>query len=278
MGRKQETERGARSRTWWDWVRYAALSLAAMGFLAAGLLLYDRGDRFLASARQFQLAPPGADGESPSFQIRGDHYTSRSRILSVFAQDFRQSVYLVPLEERRRALLEIDWVKDATVCRLWPNRLEISIRERTPAAFVQLAPLRGQGPAEVALVDEEGVILELPPKANFKLPVLAGIRRDQSLASRRTRVSAALSLLSEAGPVAGQISEIDVSEPENLKVLQEVGGRVVLLYLGDRNFQTRLRNFLNHFDQIHQRMPEIITFDLRLDDRITAVKEGSRRG
>ncbi len=48
----------------------------------------------------------------------------------------------------------------------------MQITERKPAAFIKL-------PAEAmlrwALIDEEGVILDPPPKAAFQLPVLAGV-------------------------------------------------------------------------------------------------------
>ena len=63
-------------------------------------------------------------------------YASRSKVQRVFADDFDRSIFAVPLDERRRRLLAIDWVEDASVSRVWPDRLVVRIRERKPVAFV----------------------------------------------------------------------------------------------------------------------------------------------
>jgi hypothetical protein len=49
-----------------------------------------------------------------------------------------------------------------------------------------------------------------------------------------------------------------------------VESRAIDLILGDANFARRYQNFLNHYPEIRKRSPEVKTFDLRLDDRITA--------
>lgn len=278
MGRRKEPESGKGAVSWLLWLRYGAVAVAVLGVLAALPLLYFRLDDFLSTDPRFVLAPADPDGGEAGLVLEGVQYASRDRILEVFAEDFNRSIYLTPLKERLDSLLKIEWVRGATVRRRWPNRLEVRIEERTPVAFVQLPARRGQGPAEVALIDEEGVILPLPARAQFQLPVLKGLRRDDDPAARRVRVAAAMKLLAEARPLADHFAEIDVSDRENLKVLQEVNGRLVLLHLGDRNFESRLRNFLTHFDQIQQRMPGAATFDLQLDDRITAIREESGRG
>jgi cell division protein FtsQ len=56
-----------------------------------------------------------------------------------------------------------------------------------------------------------------------------------------------------------------------LKVTEKLDGRAVTLMLGERNFASRLHNFLDHYPDIHRRIPQVTTFDLRLDDRITGV-------
>jgi len=78
-------------------------------------------------------------------------------------------------------------------------------------------------------------------------------------------------LMASLGPGAKNIAEVDVSEPSNLKVKQSAGGRMVTLLLGDRNFDTRYRNFANHFNEIQQKLPGAATLDLRIEDRITVV-------
>ena len=279
MGRKKGARQEAAGRNWRTPLRYTLYSAAVLALLAGVLFLYSRVDGFFAEDSRFRLAEPsGESGESPALRIEGAVYTPRARIAGAFAADYGRSLYLLPLSERRRSLLAIDWVKDATVSRLWPDHLDVKIVERTPVAFVQL-PAAGGGPSSgVALVDAEGVILAQPPRAQFTLPVLTGIRPEQSGNMRRQRVLAALRLVKEAGEMAGQFSEIDVSDPDNVKVVQPVEGRAVLLILGNRNFLSRLQNFLSHYPEIQRRLPNASSFDLRLDDRITALGEERRGG
>ena len=68
--------------------------------------------------------------------FEGLTYASRAKVQRVFAGDFDRSIFSVPLAERRRRLLAIDWVEDASVSRVWPDRLVVRIRERKPVAFV----------------------------------------------------------------------------------------------------------------------------------------------
>ena len=74
---------------------------------------------------------------------------------------------------------------------------------------------------------------------------------------------------------AGQISEVDVSDPDNLVVIEVVQGRAVRLLLGNRNYLQRMNNFMDHYSDIVRRAPGARTFDLRLDDRITAQNGGA---
>jgi cell division protein FtsQ len=272
MARKTDPQREASQR---GWLRYA-LASAAVLLLAAMLLVgWARLDLILAASSKFVLDDPTAGGDVSSVRITGAQYAPKQRVLGVFASDFGRSIYLLPLEERRRALLEIDWVRDAAVCRLWPNRLEVRLIERVPVAFLRLP--EGASHGGVALVDAEGVILDPPPGARFDLPAVSGIQRDQSQPVRQQRIAAAMRLISELGNLADQLSEIDVSDQENVRVTQQAGQRVVRLQLGKRNYLPRMRNFLRYFEAMQERLPDAAEFDLRLDDRITAV-EGSSIG
>ena len=61
--------------------------------------------------------------------------------------------------ERRAELERLPWVEHATVMRLLPDRLRVSIVERTPVAFVR------QG-SHIGLVDASGVLMDMPTDAN----------------------------------------------------------------------------------------------------------------
>jgi Cell division protein FtsQ len=85
-------------------------------------------------------------------------------------------------------------------------------------------------------------------------------------------VRAFLQVQEEMGSLAKDVSEVDASDPENIRIVCQVDRRVVSLLLGDGNYVQRYRNFLNHYPEIRKRSPQARVFDLRLDGRIT-VKE-----
>jgi cell division protein FtsQ len=213
--------------------------------------------------------------ESPSFTlsrerpgglvIEGLHYAVRSKVLEVFSDDLDRSIFSVPLGERRRRLLAIDWVEDASVSRIWPDRLIVRIRERKPVAFVSFR-------SGVLLIDAHGVLLEPPAQSHFAFPVLSGVREDQDEGQRARCVQTLLRLQKELGDRSPDVSEVNTADPDDVQVVVRVDNQTVELLMGDTNFGDRYRQFLSHFAEIRRKSPEGNTFDLRLDDRIT-VKE-----
>jgi cell division protein FtsQ len=243
--------------------RIVANSFALCVVLIASVYFFHRLEQFLIRDPRFALS--GVDGDTAEIQIAGAAHASRAQIERVFSIDLGRSVYLLPLSERREALRSVDWVKDASIARLWPNRVVVSVQERKPVAFVTL------GPARFALIDEDGIILPRAPD-RFALPVLAGVTASQTPAERRDRVHRMMRLTRDLGDEARNVSEIDVSDRDNLKVTAPRDGHIVTLLLGDRDFAARYQNFLNHFSEIKRRLPNAATLDLRLEDRITVVE------
>jgi cell division septal protein FtsQ len=271
--RKAEVRKGPPLRFW---------------FLAGGMVvsvvllvfLVFRGERYLIRDERFLLGmPPDPGQEVPGFQVHGLKHASRERVLQVFDPDFGRSVYLLPLRERRERLLRIDWIREASVYRIWPNRIQVDLSEREPVAYLQLPAVStdGQPAYSVSMIDADGVLLTPPRQGEYNLPVLTGISVRDSQARRRDRVHQMLRLLNEAAELAGKLSEIDVSDIHNLKVTQQVEDRVVTLMLGDQNFKVRLQNFFNHFGDVQRRVPGATMLDLRLEDRITVVGQTARR-
>jgi cell division protein FtsQ len=249
--------------------RYGLIVIAASLFLTTCIYASQRFEQFLIRDPRFLLPGPADYGlESANLEVHGVKYASRAQILRIFEPDMGRSIFLFPLKARRKALLNVRWVRDAAIERIWPNRIQVRIEERHPAAFVKL---RAESMERWALIDEDGVILDPPLKAGFHLPMLAGVNPDESAAQRGMRVRRAERLMQELGNLADKISEADVSDLDDLKITQKLDGRAVTLMLGERNFTSRLQNFLDHYPDIHRRIPQVTTFDLRLDDRITGV-------
>jgi len=234
--------------------------------LVAALYGWNRTEQFLIHDVRFVMSGPDGVDDASVIQIQGAAHASRRAVESTFASDMGRSVYLLPLAERRATLRTIDWVKEATVARVWPNRVVIHLTERQPVAFVTLAPSR------FGLIDGDGIIL--PPTADrFHLPVLRGVRASDAIADRRDRVQRMQRVLRDLGDNAAKIAEVDVTDRGDIRVMQPHDGHMVTLILGDQRFALRYQNFLNHYTEIHDKLPGAAVLDLRLEDRITVVDE-----
>jgi hypothetical protein len=82
--------------------------------------------------------------------------------------------------------------------------------------------------------------------------------------------------MDDLGPAGQNISEINAAAPDDLTVVAQVEGRPLELKLGDGNYARRLQNFLLHYPEIRKHAVNVTTFDLRLDDRITAKEQLNR--
>jgi cell division protein FtsQ len=255
----------ASKMNWQLFLRLVAWIVVAAGVAWAG----KEVNAFLLSDPRFELSCRADEKECASLEIRGAVYASRARIQAVFAPDFGVSVFHMPLAERRRHLLAIDWVSEASISRVWPRHILVTVTERRPAAFAKL-PLTGAGHYRLSLIDTDGVLLSMPPRVRFRLPVLSGVTEDQTEAERRLRVKAMQHLLDELGPQAKDISEINAASTLDMRVIAAIDRHAVELWIGDQNYRSRYQHFVNHYPEIRKHSEQASVFDLRLDDRILA--------
>ena len=252
---KKSGGRAARLGRWRLWGGIAAIGAVCVSTAMAARKVRE----YALTDAQFTLSREARDG----FSIQGLNYTPRAKVLRVFAGDFDRSVFSIPLAERRRRMLAIDWVEDASVSRICPCRLVVRIVERRPVAFVYFR-------SGVVLIDANGVLLDPPPQAQFAFPVLSGVREDDTEARRRERVHCLLRVEEELGAMAQGVSEVNAADCENVRIVTQVNHRAVELLMGDGNFAVRYRNFIRHYPEMLRRSPGAKTFDLRLADRIAA--------
>jgi len=250
----------------WRYVISACLlSLIVM----SGVFAWQQTEQFLLRDPRFVLARPTEYGEeSPNLHIDGLKYTSRAQVLRVFQPDIGRSLFLFPMQDRRKALLRLSWVKDASIQRTWPNQIFVRIAERQPTAFVQL---KSESMSRWALIDSDGIILDPPVRSGFKLPVITGVQAAEPPAMRGVRVRRMSRMLDDIGTFRQKVSEVDVSDLDDLKVTIKMGDRALILMLGDQNFRERFQNFSDHYEEIQKRISDLTMLDLRLDDRITVV-------
>jgi cell division protein FtsQ len=270
---KKDKEDQPKPRSIW---RYLLVSLAGVSLLVFGIFAFQRTEHYLITNPKFVLAPPTDYGEdSPNLQVDGVRHASKAQIMQVFNEDFGRSIYLFPIAKRRMSLLGVQWVKDASIMRVWPNRAAVHITERTPVAFVPLKTDDPAAPYHSALIDDEGVILEPHGATQFKLPVLTGVSQNDSRDLRRAKARKMLKFFQEVGQLGDKVSEVEIASVENVKATVPMEGRAMVLVLGGQRFSVKLQNFFKHYPEIRKRLPDATVLDLRIEDRITAIEGGN---
>ncbi len=255
------------TRSLWGKLALAAGLLAVMGAIVA-LVLGTRS--FLDHDPRFRI------DSSASIQTLGNSQLTRNDRLSVFGSDIGRNLCFLPLATRRAELEQIPWVQKATVMRLLPNQLRVAVTERKPVAFVQV---RGR----VDLVDADGVILTLTPQQmetrHYSFPVISGINAADPLSVRAARMQIYQRFIGELDAngehVSAQFSEVNLSDPDDVRATVTANGSELLLHFGEENFQARWRNYQAHVAQWQQQYPHLASVDLRYDREVVLKMAGA---
>jgi cell division protein FtsQ len=173
------------------------------------------------------------------------------------------------MAERKAELEELPWVEHATVMRLLPNRLRVSVMERTPVAFVR------QG-NHIGLVDANGILLDMPTDAKTKMhysfPVVTGLEAKDPLSLRSARMKLYERFTSDLDgngeKISEKLSEVDLSSPEDVRaIIQDKGGEV-MVHFGEDNFLDRYKKFEEHLPEWRTQYPHLAAVDMRYERQV----------
>ena len=253
-------------RPWWrpastfGRILLATSALAVLaGFVACALML----QRYLNRDSRFRIA--GA----ANIQATGLSEVSRAEMLPVFGEDIGRNIFFVPLAERRRQLEKIPWVQSATVMRFLPDQLRVAIVERQPIAFARIGN-------QIKLVDGDGVILDMQAAAltakHYSFPVVTGINPQDPLSTRGPRMHIYQKFMDEIDStgekLSKNLSEIDLSDPEDVQGLVSSDNSEILLHFGEDNFLNRWHEYQSHLAEWKQQYPRLASVDLRYDRQV----------
>jgi cell division protein FtsQ len=239
--------------------------------LAAGAVVLIGGLAWLGYAiRNFAAHDPRFRiDSSDNIQILGNSEVTQAELLSVFGGDMGRNVFFVPLAQRRAELEHLPWVETATVMRLLPDQLRLSVTERSPIAFV-----RDGG--NIGLVDRDGVVLSMAPETmaakHYSFPVITGITANDPPSTRAARMKIYQRFIAEIDStgekLSSQLSEVDISDPEDVKALVPSDGNELLLHFGDADFLTRWHNYQQHLAEWKAQYPRLASVDLRYERQV----------
>jgi len=206
---------------------------------------------------------------SSSIEFQGNAHVTRAQLLGIFGEDVERNIFTVSLDQRRVELERLPWVAHATVMRLLPNRMRVSIVERTPVAFVR------QG-NHIGLVDGNGVLLDMPVDAkvneHYSFPVVTGITANEPQSTRAARMKIFERFTSELDgsgeKISSELSEVDLSNPEDVKVTIPDHSTEILVHFGEENFLDRYRKFKEHLPEWRTVYPKLASVDMRYERQV----------
>jgi len=227
---------------------------AAAYLMARDYLLHD--ERFVIQS-------------SSSIGFEGNVHVTRAQLLGIFGEDVERNIFTVSLAQRRAELERLPWVAHATVMRLLPNRMRVSIVERTPVAFVR------QG-SHIGLVDGNGVLLDMPVDAkvseHYSFPVVTGISANEPLSTRAARMKIyerfTSDLDSSGEKISQELSDVDLSNPEDVQALIPDHSTEILVHFGEDDFLARYRSFKEHLPEWRTLYPKLSAVDMRYERQV----------
>ncbi len=247
------------------WIVIALFLLSVCGSTLAALYRYgERSWRFRITS-------------SDDIEITGNHNATRAQIMEVLGGDIGRNIFFVPLAQRKAQLEQIPWVESASVMRFVPNRLKIEIHERIPVAFARVG-------SHISLIDGNGMLMDLSAnKKKYSFPVIVGMGFGEPLSTRVARIKIYNELVrqldSGGARYSQDLSEVDLSDPDDVKVLANDPQGAVLVHLGSDNYLKRYQVYVSHVQGWRQQFDKLDSVDLRYDRQIVVNPDtrGSRR-
>jgi cell division protein FtsQ len=235
------------------WGAIAVAILGAFTLLAAGL--YDYGER----SWRFRIE------SSDNIEITGTENVSKAQIMEVMGADIGRNIFFVPLAQQQAQLEQIPWVESSSVMRFVPNRLKVEIHERTPVAFARVGP-------RISLIDAGGTLMDLPRNHKYSFPVILGMNPGEPLSTRAPRMKAYNELVSEldsgGAHYSQDLSEVDVSDLDDLKIRVNDPAGDVLVELGSSDYLKRYKTFVSHVQEWRQQFQKLESVNLRYDNQV----------
>jgi cell division protein FtsQ len=186
--------------------------------------------------------------------LSGEKHVARAEIMAAAGVTERTSLLFLDVEAARSRLKTIPWIADATVRKLFPDRLQIRVREREPFALWQVD-------GKLSLIAADGTVISPVIEPAFaSLPLVVG-------RGAQAKARDFLALLDRYPSIREQVrASVLVAERRwNLKLKNNLDVR-----LPETDIGLALDTLLA-FDRDKRLIGrDILAIDLRLPDRVTA--------
>lgn len=235
-------------------VGIAATLLILAGSVGFGVVKGEHVDEVVAAFQDTRNAAANAAGfRISSVILNGRKQLTQDEILAIGGINGRSSLLFLDAAAVRDKLKANSWIADANVLKLYPDRLQIDVTERTAFAL-------WQEDGKLAVIADDGAVLEnYVPSLFVKLPLVVGKGADTqakdflALLDRYPQVRAVTKAAIYVGERRWNLrlnDNLDVRLPEN-----DVGNALAMLSKLDRE------------ERLFSR--DIVAIDMRLPDRLT---------
>jgi cell division protein FtsQ len=248
---KPSRKRSAGATHLWTIVRVLVLTVL-FGYAAY------QGVTLIAAAPSLQIG---------HMQVRGNERLATGEVLALVEGLRGQNILAVRLDEWQQKLLSSPWVESATIRRVVPSTVEITVHERRPMGIGRIG-------TAMYLIDHQGVIIDEygPAYADIDLPIIDGLAASPQDGgsivdiARAEFAAAAIAALATRPEILKQISQIDVSNLHDAVVILD--GDSALLHVGNTDFAARLQQYLDLAPALRERVAAIDYVDLRFGERM----------
>ncbi len=236
---------------------WTALAICVAFFCMAGVAaLYHYGEH----SWRFRVE------SSDDIDITGIHNVTRAQVMETMGGDIGRNIFFIPLARRKAQLEQIPWVRSASVMRFAPNRIAVQIVERIPVAFARIG-------SKIFLIDDIGTPMDLPSGKNkFSFPVILGMNANEPPSTRKARMKIYNDLMSQldsgGAHYSQDLSEVDLSDLDDVKVLAANADGDVLVHLGSSKYLERYKVYVAHVKEWRQQFDKVDSVDLRYDRQI----------
>ncbi|MFY9683572.1 MAG: FtsQ-type POTRA domain-containing protein [Candidatus Sulfotelmatobacter sp.] len=241
----------------------AAAAAVCVAAVLAAAWLYHYGER----SWRFRVE------SSDNIEVAGMQNVTKAQIMEVMGSDIGRNIFFIPLAQQKAQLEQIPWVESASVMRFVPNRLMVEIHERTPVAFARVGP-------RMSLIDAGGTLMELTAKHRYSFPVILGMNPGEPLSTRAPRMKTYEEMVrdldSGGAHYSQDLSEVDLTDLEDVKVRVNDPAGDVLVHLGASDYLRRYKIYVSHAQAWRQQFQKLESVDLRYDNQIIVNPEIQR--
>jgi cell division protein FtsQ len=194
--------------------------------------------------------------EVQKLSVSGTKRVPENQVIARAGFEIGTNVFRVDLDEIRKRVEALDWVQYASVQRVLPDEIIITVVEREP---IGLTRIKG----EIYQFDIEAKILDPDPSTGQSFPILDGLRATDRKGNLR-KVETYRNVLEEVGQTS--LSEVHINDSGEVTVVS--ANDPVQINLGVSDFRSRWIKYLQLKPQILQQYPQAVRVDLRFKSQV----------